>query len=125
MSNREIGKLSSALIALLEQESKALRKRNYELIASLAHHKEKLAEAVELAVSRIAGGGDDALVEMLSMINEKAKRNAEQLAAVKQGFLDARRRIEAIAEAEAKSGLYSAGGQRIAAARSAVASRSV
>ena len=125
MSNKEIGNLAAALIALLEKESKALRSRNYELIANLALRKEKLAEAVELAVSKISSGGDDALIEALATINEKAKRNAEQLAAVRQGFLDARRRIEAIAAAKTKSGLYGAGGQRIAAVRSAVASRSV
>lgn len=125
MSNREIGNLVTALIDLLDKESKALRSRNYEIFAKLNLRKEKLAEAIEHAISKIAGGDDAALIETLTLMNEKAMRNAEQLAAVRQGFLDARRRIEAIAQAEKKSGLYGAGGHRIAAVRSAVASRSV
>ena len=47
MSNREIGNVVAALIALLDKESKALRSRNYELISNLALRKEKLAEAIE------------------------------------------------------------------------------
>lgn len=125
MSNKEIENVVAALIALLDRESKALRSRNYELISNLVLRKEKLAEAIERAIANISGGDDDTLTAALEIINEKAKRNAEQLAAVRQGFLDARRRIEAIAEAKAESGLYSAGGQRIAAVRSAIASRSV
>lgn len=125
MSNREIRILASALIALLDKETQALRSRNFELITHLTLRKQKLVKAVELAVSKISGGGDEALLETLTALNEKAKHNAEQLAAVRQGFQDARRRIEAIAEAKTRSGLYAAGGQRIAAVRSAVASRSV
>jgi len=125
MTSRNISKIADALTVLLEREHQAARSRNYKFLASLNVRKGNLVDAIERALSEISGTNDTALIEALAGLTEKAKRNAELLAAIRQGYHDARRRIEAISQAERQSGFYGAGGCRIANVRSAVAKPSV
>lgn len=114
------------LSALLDRELQEIRLRNFERIAGLLRRKENLINAFDTLVERSTLGADEgALIKEFEAMRAKAANNAAQLLAMRQGFSDARARLEALHRQDASTGLYAPDGEEIRERGSAAADRSV
>ncbi|MFZ5618755.1 MAG: hypothetical protein ACOZAA_15685 [Pseudomonadota bacterium] len=104
------------LAALLEREMREIRLRNYERLAAILRRKEALvAECEEFLADAMLGSEAGELLTEFEQMRKKAEENATLLAAMRQGFADARARLEALHQSDSKSGLYAQGGGEIRA----------
>ncbi|NWG93597.1 MAG: hypothetical protein HXY21_13995 [Parvularculaceae bacterium] len=122
MRNSKIRQALAELKLVLDREAREIRSRNLSRLAEFVLRKDELAAACEEMIADVAFGPQSTIVlRELSAVQEKAKRNAADLLAVKQGFVDARLRLEALLKSESRTGLYSpAGGEIRSAAPSAL-----
>lgn len=108
MSIDEVRRALRELASVLEREARETRLRNFERLSALLRRKEHLIEFCEQALADAAFGADArGLIGEFEAVRRKAEENATTLAAIRQGFLDARARLEALHQADAKTGLYS------------------
>lgn len=104
------------LAHLLEREMREIRLRNYERLAAILRRKEALvAECEEFLADAMLGSEASELLTEFERVRMKAEENAALLAAMRQGFADARARLKALHQADAKSGFYAQGGGEIRA----------
>jgi flagellar biosynthesis/type III secretory pathway chaperone len=100
------------LKTLLERETRMLAQKKLSALADLTKRKAELTASLEsFLMTGLIGVKDDRLLADLQSLNEKASENAAQLAAIRQGFADAKARLEALTAAEKRSGLYAAEGR--------------
>lgn len=100
-------RILNELQILLDRETQEIHTRNFARLAAIVRRKEELAGAFEAILSDAAfGSRSQALMKELAIIQRKAERNAADLLMMKQGFVDARTRIETILRNDSRTGLY-------------------
>ena len=108
MAIDEIRRALRELTMVLDRETREMRLRNFESLSALLRRKERLIEICELAFADAAFGVEArALMSEFDVVRRKAEENATTLVAIRKGFADARARLEALHQADAKTGLYS------------------
>lgn len=108
MAIDEIRRALRELAMVLDREAREMRLRNFESLSALLRRKEHLIEICELAFADVAFGVEArALMNEFEAVRRKAEENATTLVAIRKGFADARARLEALHQADAKTGLYS------------------
>lgn len=111
MSKRDTIRSAEELAQLLSHERDGIGQRDFEKLAVLNVRKAALVGLLESALTRTVFGDDNqSMLAALADIQSKAAANASQLEQIKCGILDARRRIDALLEADKRSGLYAANG---------------
>lgn len=114
MTNDLMQRALRELAGLLDHEARDIRLRNFERIAALLRRKEALVGICEEFLAKSAFGPEQkALLEEFAAVRAKAEQNAAQLVSIRQGFSDAKARLEALHQADQKTGLYGAQGREI------------
>jgi hypothetical protein len=108
MAIDEIRRALRELAMVLDREARETRLRNFERLSALLRRKEHLIEICEQAFADAAFGAEARnLMREFEAVRRKAEENAQTLVAIRKGFVDARARLEALHQADAKTGLYS------------------
>lgn len=107
-------RLFSDLESLLDREAHEIRAKRISRLPAINHRKDELVSMCEEALANLALGRESELVvTALDAVRRKAEKNAADLQAIKQGMIEARRRIEWVAQDQSRSGLYSENGDEI------------
>lgn len=102
------------LARVTEKERAALTKRAFDAIAELTAQKESLLADFEAASAELGESElTESLLRELDGIRVKAAENAAILKAAAEGARNARARLQALREAELKTGVYSADGAAV------------
>jgi flagellar biosynthesis/type III secretory pathway chaperone len=111
---------------LLDREAQEIRSRNFSRLSAIVRRKNELAATCEAMLADAAlGPRSTALMKELDGVQRKAERNAADLLAIKQGFIDARVRLETLMKSETKTGLYGRAGDEIRSAATSAIRRDV
>lgn len=104
------------LIQLLDREKSAIKAREFKRLRSLGEEKRRLLAVTESAdLASFSPAVAAQLTKALAELNRKAAENAAALAALRQGVMDARRRLDALAAEARRLGFYTARGGEIRA----------
>jgi flagellar biosynthesis/type III secretory pathway chaperone len=104
----------ASLAQLLDREKNIIKAREFKRLRSLAEEKRRLLAVLESAgLEGLSPAAAAQLTKALAELNRKAAENADALGALRQGALDARRRLNALAVEAKKLGFYTARGGEI------------
>lgn len=120
---RKAQTLTAKLLKALRREREDISTRNVKRLPDLIAEKERLLAALDSI--RLPDGGVGLLAAGLAEARALAEENARRLDAMRQGAVDARKRIEAIAEKQRRAGLYGADGDGLKTASPGFADRNI